>query len=119
MAFQRVTTGFAHNCGLTTTNVLKCWGLNVDGSLSAPINISAGIYTGLYHNCSLTPDGNAVCFGGERYQLNITIVDQNLQTLSLGSFHTCGITADLKLICEGDNSQGQLESPNFLGVDER
>ncbi|MFM6928361.1 MAG: RCC1 domain-containing protein [Bdellovibrio sp.] len=74
-------TGYA--CGITTTNELKCWGLNDSSKLG---------------------DGTTVT------RIKPKVIDYGVQysTVSVGSTHTCAVTTGGVLKCWGANAKGQL-----------
>jgi alpha-tubulin suppressor-like RCC1 family protein len=83
LAFQALSAGDYHTCGLTTSGAAYCWGLNVSGQLgdgttanrASPVAVSGGLV---------------------------------FQALRAGRYHTCGLTASGAGYCWGDNSSGQL-----------
>ncbi|MFM6930498.1 MAG: RCC1 domain-containing protein [Bdellovibrio sp.] len=74
-------TGYA--CAITTTNELKCWGLNDNSKLG---------------------DGTTTT------KMKPKVIDYGVQysTVSVGSIHTCAVTTDGILKCWGANAKGQL-----------
>lgn len=67
-----------HACGLTTSGVAYCWGMNSDGQLgngtktesNVPVVVSGGlgfasISPGHFHTCGVTTDGSIYCWGAE------------------------------------------------------
>ncbi|WP_413581908.1 Ig-like domain-containing protein [Bdellovibrio sp. HCB288] len=97
VVYTSVTAGFQYTCGITSTNVLKCWGNGAFGMLplgrlrpalnaatsGAPIVIDSGVsyaqasvsFTGLtspsiitgISACALTTDGMLKCWGSNQY----------------------------------------------------
>ena len=74
---ERVTSGEAHNCALTTTKAVHCWGWNIDGQLgdgttrptTVPVTLTGlesgvqSIAAGGSHTCALLEDGTLTCWG--------------------------------------------------------
>src|SRR4029079_1646786 len=72
---RAITAGGSHNCALTSTGGVRCWGNNADGELgdgtalnrSAPVDViglSSGvraIAAGTGHSCALTNAGGVKC----------------------------------------------------------
>jgi alpha-tubulin suppressor-like RCC1 family protein len=83
--FGQLIAGYYHSCGVTTTKVAYCWGLDGNGQLgdggstqrAAPTKVAGGL---LFAGVSAGPVGN----------------------------HTCGITTGYKIYCWGFNVFGQL-----------
>ncbi len=84
--YLSVSFGTRHTCGITTGNILKCWGSNFDGQLGDGTTISR-----------YTP----------------TIIGAGYISVSVGTQSTCAIDTSNKLFCWGDNSMGQLAQGNF------
>lgn len=131
----QIASGSGHNCALTETGRVYCWGRNDVGQLgdgttherrtpvivgALPASITA-IVAGARHTCALTETGQAYCWGdnqvgqlgngGGRRQLLPVAVKQDgdrYSSLAAGSHFTCGITYDKYLMCWGDNDRRQL-----------
>lgn len=131
----QIASGSGHNCALTETGRVYCWGRNDVGQLgdgttherrtpvivgALPASITA-IVAGARHTCALTQTGQAYCWGdnqvgqlgngGERRQLLPVAVKQDgerYSSLAAGSHFTCAITYDEYLMCWGDNDRRQL-----------
>lgn len=84
LTFSKIAVGAHHTCGLTTTGVAYCWGLNADLQLgqgqptgagpnsAVPSQVGGGqaagvtftaISAGTRHSCAIGSDGNAYCWG--------------------------------------------------------
>src|SRR6266508_3392051 len=88
LSFRQVSTGGgAHTCGVTTSNVAYCWGLNDVGQLG----------DGTEDIIRLTP---VQVVGGLRFRQVISGGD--------GSATTCGVTMSHVAYCWGFNSHGQI-----------
>jgi alpha-tubulin suppressor-like RCC1 family protein len=87
LLWNQVIPGLNHTCGVTTTNLAYCWGLNGSGELG----ISGGPGPGV-----ALPTRVA---GGLRFS--------GVSTGPAGS-HTCGITTENRIYCWGYNAFGQL-----------
>jgi alpha-tubulin suppressor-like RCC1 family protein len=85
LVFRQLSVGGGHNCGVTTTNVAYCWGVNDQGQLG-----NGSTSTGYQR----VPQPVA---GGLRFK-----------QVSAGFQHTCGLTTLNQLYCWGWNFQGEL-----------
>lgn len=83
LAFEQISAGVIHTCGLARNGTAYCWGNNNYGQFG---NASA---TG-----GATP---TIAAGGTLFS-----------SLSSGSTFTCGLRADNTALCWGDNRVGQL-----------
>ena len=139
-----------HNCALTDTGGVLCWGDNHYGQLgdgttdrrSAPTpvtNLSSGVTSiaaGSNHNCALTNTGGILCWGWNGYgQLGssegedtctstsdgsysicyrtpvpVTNLSSGVIAIAAGGSHTCVLTDTGGVLCWGDNDSGQLGS---------
>ncbi len=89
-----VSTGNTHTCGVTTQNLVYCWGNNQDNRLgAATTQLCAGLSgptTTL--PCSTSP---LLVSGG-----------LNFSAVSAGTFHTCALTTGGAAYCWGSNNFG-------------
>ncbi|MFQ5702731.1 MAG: hypothetical protein ACE5HT_01780 [Gemmatimonadales bacterium] len=127
-------SGRAHTCGVTTADLVYCWGDNTSGQLgdgtntasNAPVAVAGGLTfdtpsTNNETTCAGTLAGGAYCWGnnangqlgnGSTTNSNVPVVvsgnvvfDQGAAT---GSSFACGATVAGAVYCWGDNSSGQL-----------
>ncbi|MFZ3230391.1 MAG: hypothetical protein WA160_09310, partial [Pseudobdellovibrio sp.] len=136
--YKKVAAGRNHTCGITSADVLKCWGTMANGQVGnnsfasagmiIPTIINAGtsyqeISAGEDTTCGITTAGVLKCWGynsngqlGDNTTVSKavpTIIDSgvNYSKISTGgstSYHTCGITVAGVLKCWGNNGNGQL-----------
>jgi len=91
--FRSVTVGEWHSCGLSTSGIVYCWGLNdvsqlgIDSSATCPDA----------HPCS--PLATAVSGG------------LTFKAVTAGTRHTCALTVDGATYCWGNNTSGQVGAP--------
>jgi alpha-tubulin suppressor-like RCC1 family protein len=82
--FQSVSAGFQHACGVTTDNLMFCWGDNTHGQLGIGGTNPAG------------PPSQ------------VNLPGKLWSKVSAGVFHTCAITTDSQMYCWGSDENGEL-----------
>jgi alpha-tubulin suppressor-like RCC1 family protein len=130
-----ITVGTAHNCSLTSTGGVKCWGGNSYGQLGdgstmqrlTPVDV-VGLSSGVsevfargIHTCVLTITGGIKCWGYNNYgqvgdgstthrmtPVDVAGLSSGVSYVSLGYYHTCALTNTGGIKCWGYNSYGQL-----------
>jgi len=132
-AFQVLSSGAYHTCGVSLDDRAYCWGWNRYGQLGNNSTIGQGlpaqvhgdfeaqdIAAGGTHTCAVTRDGRAFCWGrGGRGQLGSGSTDDQLgavqvtgtQTyaaITAGDAHSCALAADGTAWCWGAGTAGQL-----------
>jgi predicted outer membrane repeat protein len=139
---KAIAAGFAHNCALTNSGLVKCWGYNGYGQLgnttqqyaSSPVNVVGlssevvGITAGHDHTCSISIGGGIECWGRNNYgQLGdgshldhlapqgVQGLDSGMSSVSAGGDHTCAQTESGAVKCWGEKEYGQLGDGAELG----
>lgn len=133
VAFDQVTLGDAHGCGVDAAGEAWCWGRNDRGQLGdGTFNDSAyprpvqgltdvvAITAGSAHTCAIRRDRSLWCWGDnqvgelgagdlEVHTTPLQVVDLGpVRTIALGDTHTCAVTTDNTLSCWGNNLYRQL-----------
>ena len=113
-----MSVGDRFACGITTSNVLKCWGYNYWGqsndgtwtNRSAPVIIdSDASYSQVdstQRTCAVTTSGVAKFGDSNTYTLAVQDSGVNYTSLVAGTSNTCGITAADGLKCFGWGEHG-------------
>jgi uncharacterized protein YjdB len=136
--FTTLSSGFFHNCGVTTGQDIYCWGNNANAALgdgtanssNIPVKVSGAfswsqVSAGANHTCARTTSNDAYCWGvNQQGQLgdgngNVNgSGDSTIPKAVSGGFsftdiasglsHTCGVTSSGDMYCWGENADGQL-----------
>jgi alpha-tubulin suppressor-like RCC1 family protein len=137
---EKISAGYDHSCGLSTSGEAYCWGANTWGQLGdgtttdrltpMPVGgdlIFSQISTGSNFTCALATTGATYCWGrNDNGQLGDgTGVSRLLPAavsggltfthVSAGERHTCGVTPSGAAYCWGSNYRGQLGIGSYLG----
>jgi alpha-tubulin suppressor-like RCC1 family protein len=85
-----IAAGADHTCAVTPTGGVECWGDNGNGQLGNNDNTGANRFTTV-----AVVDAGGVPIAG-------------VAAVTAGAFHSCALTSAGRVICWGDNSNGQL-----------
>jgi uncharacterized protein YjdB len=132
-SFVTVSSGFFHNCGVTTSQKIYCWGNNANAALgdgsdvskNTPVQVSGAfswsqVSSGANHTCGITTGDDAYCWGinqdgqlGDGGGSDSTIPKAvagafSWKDIASGLAHTCGLTTTDEIYCWGANAEGQL-----------
>jgi alpha-tubulin suppressor-like RCC1 family protein len=137
-----IAAGAEHNCALTSSGAVKCWGGNVFGQLGdgtttdrwTPVGVSGlsggvrAIAAGGVQSCALTTGGGVKCWGankdgevGDGTTTNrLTPVDvaglgSGVTAIAAGGLHSCALTSSGGVKCWGVNYSGQLGDGTITG----
>jgi len=131
VTFTAVSAGGYHACGLTTAQLVYCWGPNYTGQLGTqtysgdgsqvPAPVLGGLHfvslaLGINWSCALTAGGTPYCWGGQDMVGNGSWTPQaipgvTLVSLSNGDDHACGLDASGTMWCWGGNPENLLYPP--------
>jgi alpha-tubulin suppressor-like RCC1 family protein len=129
-----ITAGGSHNCALTTSGGVKCWGRNDVGQLgnnsttdsTTPVDVNGltsgvvAVSAGQSSTCALTATGGVKCWGYNDFgqlgnnsttnsstPVDVTGLTAGASAVSAGGAHTCALIGGA-LKCWGNDSVGQL-----------
>jgi alpha-tubulin suppressor-like RCC1 family protein len=134
-----VSFGTRHTCGITTSNQLKCWGMNTSGQLgigntigqNLPVTVAAGylsVSVGTTSTCAINVSNKLFCWGNNADgQLGLGNTTNHLlpqavmpgadfSSVSVGSNTACAITVANDLLCWGNNTNGQVGDGTLIDV---
>ncbi|MCK6424854.1 MAG: hypothetical protein L6Q75_07145 [Burkholderiaceae bacterium] len=126
-----VAAGTFHACALRSGGALRCWGSNSSGALgtettaspsSTPVDV-AGVDDAVAlasgtGSCAVRRGGQVVCWGTQGlvarptgtpvHQATTVSGLDNIVSVSFGSSHMCALRGDQRVLCWGNNLNGQL-----------
>jgi alpha-tubulin suppressor-like RCC1 family protein len=132
LAWQSITNGDTHTCGIKEDNTAWCWGDNSYGQigidtmgLAIPTLVNTtltwkSLKAGSWHTCGIAMDDMIYCWGWNAYgqlgtgdtasqPLPTPLADNSTwKKLDTQLSHTCAIKSDDTLWCWGYNGSGQL-----------
>jgi alpha-tubulin suppressor-like RCC1 family protein len=130
-----VSAGGNHTCALLETGGLRCWGDNTSGQLGdgtttgrmEPRDVPAltsgvmAVSAGCNHTCALLESRAVQCWGDNDFgQLGdgttadrpepagVAGLDSGIFSVVAGCTHTCALRSNGKILCWGENVDGQL-----------
>ncbi len=129
-----LAAGFDHNCALSSSGQVDCWGSNANGQLgngttvasTTPVAVAGlpspatAITSGYDHVCAILTDASLWCWGsnsagqlgdGTTASRGTPAAVPGLSAVKAatgGSAHTCAATTDGTVYCWGSNEAGEL-----------
>ena len=110
-AYQTVSAGGYHSCGVRTDNTITCWGRNEYGQADAPAGAFQTMAAGGEHSCGVRTDNTITCWGWNNRYGQTDAPAGAFQTVSASWEHSCGVRTDNTITCWGNNSSGQADAP--------
>jgi alpha-tubulin suppressor-like RCC1 family protein len=127
----QVSAGGVHNCALTNSGGVKCWGGGSAGQLgdglasdsSVPVSVSglssgvSKVFTGYHSTCAIMSVSSVLKCWGYSYgntPQDVSALSSGVTYASLGVFFTCALqNGGVK--CWGNNDQGELGDGGACG----
>ena len=106
----QLAVGGSHGCALTVSGRVRCWGRNIEGQTSPPVDLArvAQIGVGEFHSCALTVSGRVRCWGDNEHGQSSPPDDLgSVVQLAVGYSHSCALTVSRGVRCWGDNTDGR------------
>jgi hypothetical protein len=130
-----IASGGFHNCALSRTGAMKCWGLNNFGQLGVgttaihrtPVGVSGfrsggvAVMAGYLHTCAVTSAGGVKCWGentvgqlgdGAAWERHTPFalpeLSKGVVAVTGGHGHSCALTAAHAVKCWGGNQFGDV-----------
>ena len=132
----QIAAGSRFTCALTLDHTVECWGSNYSGQLGdgstttryEPVDVSglgngiSAVATGGTHTCAILPTGGIKCWGSNSqgqvgnatassqttFPVDVSGINGDTQTVSLGGNHSCALLNGGSVKCWGANYVGQL-----------
>lgn len=131
---ERVTTGIAHTCAITTAGDVRCWGDNFEGQLGGqawpvariPVEVSGlpemmSVDAGDAHTCGVTATGAVKCWGDnwagqlgngstedQTAPVDVVGLSAGVVDVTAGGAHSCALLETGSVMCWGWNPWGAL-----------
>lgn len=135
-SFRNLRTGIYHNCGVTDSGDVLCWGRNnfgqlgdgstIDRDVPVPIDAPPGksfrfVSLGSFHSCARTTDGEVWCWGRNDYgqlgdgtfgdrttPVEVSDLPSGASFISAGAYHTCALDDEGRAFCWGNRYSYRL-----------
>ena len=129
-AYQPITVGEFHACGLRSDGTTACWGHNRD----VPEGLSrefreryilpppfppederfTAITAGWGNTCGQRPDGSVTCW--DRHGHFMLFGTEQVTGITVGRFDTCGLRSDGRAICAVTDGSSLLGNENLVSI---
>ncbi len=130
-----ISSGWNHNCVVTSTAGARCWGANSAGQLGdssttdrlTSVNVTgltsgvSKVFAGSYHTCALTTAGAMRCWGSNTYgqigdgttsmrttSVVVTGLASGVSDVAAGNTQSCAVTSSGGAKCWGENFYGEI-----------
>jgi alpha-tubulin suppressor-like RCC1 family protein len=126
-----ISSSGIHNCAVTSTGGVKCWGSNARGQLgdgttnarALPVPVSGleggvkSVATGGSSSCAITTSGGVKCWGAATGDgstvarltpVNVPGLESGVGTITIGRSHACALMTNGTAKCWGDNTWGAI-----------
>ncbi len=115
-SYKAVSAGYLHSCGITGTDVVRCWGSEekIPVGLGPVSHISAGYYA----TCVIKkPSAEAACWSDSDVEQYTSVPPSlgKVLEISTGFWHACAVTIEHEAKCWGNFQRGYAAIPSDLG----
>jgi alpha-tubulin suppressor-like RCC1 family protein len=114
--YTAVSAGYQHSCGITGTDLVRCWGLA--GKPPSDLGPVSQISTGYHVTCAIKkPSSEAQCWENNpsAYYDSVPSNLGPVLEISAGTYHACAVTTDHEAKCWGSSQYGKTNIPSDLG----
>ena len=108
--FDSVSAGSQHNCGVTSSGSVECWGKDAYGESTPPSGTFESVSSADYITCGVKSDGSVECWGWDTYGQS-TPPSGTFNSVSVGEVHGCGVTSSGSVECWGSDTYGRATPP--------
>ena len=107
--WEKVVASIYHNCALSLTGDVTCWGFNEQGQADDQTGPFEDLSVGQYHSCAIEASGALFCWGiNDGSVLDFGQVSDTpsgqYATLDAGRVHTCAVTMAGSIECWGSDA---------------
>ena len=116
--FSQISGGGAHTCAVSMAGMLQCWGANMFGQTDGP---QTGVFVqasaGAAHSCGRDESGVLTCFGLDGFDTEpenwtpVASPEGSFIDVAAGELNSCAVASDTRILCWGDNLNGQSSPP--------
>jgi alpha-tubulin suppressor-like RCC1 family protein len=101
-AFEKLSAGGFHTCGLQLDHTALCWGQNDDGQSNVvPGEQYKDISAGLHHTCAVRVDGTLYCWGENDCDQASYPGGNSWERVYAGSQYSCALDTAGEITCWG------------------
>ena len=114
--FRHLSSGANHNCALTASGSISCWGSDRFGQTSGAEGTYVDVSAGRQHTCGVDISGAVRCWGRNNHGQTDAPDGTNWTLTTAGGSHSCAVNEDGKVACWGRNNYRQLDVPEDIAV---
>ena len=108
--FTSISSGAKHTCAKDSSDLLHCWGQNVNNQATPPAGTFEQVQSGTTHTCGIDSAGEIQCWGWEGHDA-LLFPSGTFSLLGIGGNHGCAVDSSGELQCWGRDDWGQATVP--------